>query len=154
MFLTEETSKDAVLSVVVNGKNLSYNDASYQFYIIGGFRSVYLNNNEGATPPPSVNNKFYLNDGIVSLKGSNGQDFNYSTYCSGATVDLTFTKNSSFYSVIYGSRNDISDFNKPLETRVENVGDSNSNTVKIDLSEEGALWRGTLIMGGGKVCAG
>ncbi|MFR5429349.1 MAG: hypothetical protein ACLTHV_10035, partial [Parasutterella excrementihominis] len=148
LFLTEETSKDAVLSVVVNGKNLSYNDASYQFYIIGGFRSVYLNNNEGATPPPSVNNKFYLNDGIVSLKGSNGQDFNYSTYCSGATVDLTFTKNSSFYSVIYGSRNDISDFNKPLETRVENVGDSNSNTVKIDLSEEGALWRGTLIMGG------
>lgn len=36
LFLTEETSKDAVLSVVVNKKNLSYNDASYQFYIIGG----------------------------------------------------------------------------------------------------------------------
>lgn len=148
MFLTEETSKDAVLSVVVNGKNLSYNQAPYQFYIIGGFRSVYLDNNEGTDPPPSVNNKFYLNDGIVSLQGSNGQDFNYSTYCSGATVDLTFTKDSSFYSVIYGSRNDISDFNKPLATRVENVGDSNSNTVKIDLREEGALWRGTLIMGG------
>lgn len=148
LFLTEETSKDAVLSVVVNGKNLSYNQAPYQFYIIGGFRSVYLDNNEGTDPPPSVNNKFYLNDGIVSLQGSNGQDFNYSTYCSGATVDLTFTKDSSFYSVIYGSRNDISDFNKPLATRVENVGDSNSNTVKIDLREEGALWRGTLIMGG------
>ena len=68
MFLTEETSKDAVLSVVVNGKNLSYNQAPYQFYIIGGFRSVYLDNNEGTDPPPSVNNKFYLNDGIVSLQ--------------------------------------------------------------------------------------
>ena len=75
MFLTEETSKDAVLSVVVNGKNLSYNQAPYQFYIIGGFRSVCLDGGGGTDPPPSVDNKFYLNDGIVSLQGSNGQDF-------------------------------------------------------------------------------
>ena len=77
MFLTEETSKDAVLSVVVNGKNLSYNQAPYQFYIIGGFRSVYLDNNEGTDPPPSVNNKFYLNDGIVSLQAEILQDLEY-----------------------------------------------------------------------------
>ena len=42
LFLTEETSKDAVLSVVVNKKNLSYNDASYQFYIIGGGLGLFI----------------------------------------------------------------------------------------------------------------
>ena len=112
---------------------------------MGGFRSVYLAHEGGA-------NKIKLNDGVISVPpehpGADQQNFTFSSSCDNATVKLTFKPQASFYSVIYGSRNDISDLNKKEEDRDAHIGDSNYNNVTIDLTAEGSLWRGTLIMGG------
>lgn len=140
LFMTGESSDRPVLTLTAKGRNTTYASGNNQFFIMGGFRSVYL-------PYDNGTNKSKLNDGDVTYP-SDQQNFFFSNSCENATVNLKFEAQASFYSVIYGSRNDISDFNLDEQVRNEKIGNSNNNKVSIDLTAEGSLWRGTLIMGG------
>lgn len=140
LFMTGESSDRPVLTLTAKGRNTTYASGNNQFFIMGGFRSVYL-------PYANGTNKSKLNDGDVTYP-SDQQNFFFSNSCENATVNLEFEAQASFYSVIYGSRNDISDFNLDEQDRNEKIGNSNNNKVSIDLTAEGSLWRGTLIMGG------
>lgn len=116
-----------------------------QVYILGNFLSYF--STDGGT------GKANLNKGTVSPYGTVGdgpvgdpgvQDFDYSTSSTNSTVVLTFAENASFYSVVYGGRNDIASTDLQNTT----IGQSLNNAVEINLEANGSLWRGTLIMGG------
>lgn len=137
IFLTEE-NRDAssyALTVKVEGGDYTTGNYQYQTYILGNYLSYFAEDSQ----------KDKLNGGTVSFPETTpGQNFYYSSNPNDSTVRLVFGENASFYSVVYGGRNDIAS----TDSKDTTIGQSLNNAVEIDLTAKGSQWRGTLIFGG------